>query len=687
MATYLTPGVYVEEKKSAVQPIEGISTSIAAFIGVAVKGPVNKATLITSVAEFVRVFGGPMPIITKEQEHYLYYAVRHFFAEGGTKCYVVRVTGYRDINDALSIQAKSSSRNFSAEQVDGTAVSDAFSVFASSPGTWGNGLQVQVENASRFSVLLAENITGGTEALTQLTLRENQDVQVGSVLFLVEQVTGVVKSVDASAKTITFQPGLTAEIPSLERPSFKYSITNGAKVFSPDMKFQAKATVPADKPVDVETAKTSDSIKLDSVVNVRGESLKAGDIINFSLGSSARVVVKKFVERPLPSGDKGMLVEFESAVLSKFDMTRTRVYALDFDIIVREGGTVVESHQHLSLMGTHKRDFIDERLGADSGASNLITAKKNAATGAVAVHTPLANLSGGDNGLHSSAPGFGHDDIIGSELTGTGLYALDTVKDVSILVIPNAPDGVAKAAIAYCEKRKNLFFVMDVPKTVSDPATYVEDKASSYAAIYYPWIIDDDPVTGKPILLPPSGAVAGSYAQTDTSRGVHKAPAGVDNGYLNSATGIQRIVTKAETDILYQKKINVIRKFPEGILIWGARTLAAEPAWKYVNVRRLFIFLEGSIERGLQWAVFEPNDYTLWKNIQRNVSSFLRVQWQEGKLVGSTEDKAFFVRCDEVTNTPDTINAGQVITEIGVAPSKPAEFVVFRFKQFVAKAK
>jgi hypothetical protein len=267
------------------------------------------------------------------------------------------------------------------------------------------------------------------------------------------------------------------------------------------------------------------------------------------------------------------------------------------------------------------------------------------------------------------------------------LFALDPVKDISILVVPNAPNAVAKAAIAYCEKRKDLFFVMDLPRTLSDPAAYVADKATSYAAIYFPWIFDDDPLTGKPLLLPPSGAVAGSYAQTDTSRGVHKAPAGIDNGYLNSATGIQKIITKAANDILYQKKINVIRKYPEGILIWGARTLSAEPAWKYVNVRRLFIFLEQSIERGLKWVVFEPNDYGLWKSIERNVSAFLRVQWEDGKLVGATDAQAFFVRCNATTNPPDTVNVGQVIAEIGAAPSKPAEFVVFRFKQFAGKAK
>jgi uncharacterized protein len=679
MATYLTPGVYVEEKKPAVQPIEGISTSVAAFIGVASKGPVNKATLITSFAEFVRVFGGPIPIIPATQEHYLYYGVRHFFVEGGTKCYVVRVTGYTDVNDASSIQAVNAFKDFSAVQIDGTtAVANAFRVSASSPGKWGEALQVQVENASRFSVLLGENITAGS--VTTATLRDNQDVQVGSVLYLIEQLTAVVKSVNTSTNTITIMPGLTAESAPVT-----FSIPDNAKVWSPDMKFMTQTDLTS--AVSTTTAVLSAAIKLDTVLNVRGEPLKAGDIINFARSAAATVVVKKFVDVTLSSGDRGMLVEFDSTAFVAMDKTRTKAYALDFDIVVKEAGAIAETHEHLSLINTNKRDYLNERLAPDSGASNLIFAREtNATVGVVVNNAAFANLAGGNDGL-ASAPAFGADDIIGSELTGTGLYALDVIKDASILVIPNAASAVAKAAIAYCERRKSLFFVMDLPSGTNDPSAYVADKASSYAAIYYPWIYDDDPVTGKPVLLPPSGAVAGSYAQTDVSRGVHKAPAGTENGYLNSATGIQRILTKGETDILYQRKINVIRKFPEGILIWGARTLAPEPAWKYVNVRRLFIFLEGSVERGLQWVVFEPNDYTLWKNIKRNISSFLRVQWEEGKLVGTTEDKAFFVRCDESTNTPDTINAGQVITEIGVAPSKPAEFVVFRFKQFVAKAK
>jgi len=239
MASYLTPGIYIEEQRSAVQPIEGVSTSVAAFLGVTRKGPVNRPTLVTSVAEFVRQFGGPIAVIPGTQEHYLYYAVRHFFGEGGTKCYVVRVAGYGDVNLPASLQAISSSKSFNGRLADGlTAVAGALQVQALTPGVWGDGLSVQVEQASRFSVLLEENVAGGT--ISQLTLQANQDVQLGSVLFVVAQVTGVVQSVNTSTLSITFQPMATAETGVVSA-----TIADNALVFTPDMKFISQVDVAA----------------------------------------------------------------------------------------------------------------------------------------------------------------------------------------------------------------------------------------------------------------------------------------------------------------------------------------------------------------------------------------------------------------------------------------------------------
>jgi hypothetical protein len=183
--------------------------------------------------------------------------------------------------------------------------------------------------------------------------------------------------------------------------------------------------------------------------------------------------------------------------------------------------------------------------------------------------------------------------------------------------------------------------------------------------------------------MPPAGAVVGTYAATDVRSGVHKAPAGLTDGFLNTAIGIEKVVTKGEHDVLNPQGVNVIRSFPgAGIVIWGARTVSADPEWRYVNVRRLFLFLEESIDEGTQSVVFEPNDLTLWRRIRRNISAFLRLQWIEGRLVGNKEEEAFFVKCDAETNPPESVDLGRVVTLIGVAPSKPAEFVIFRISQF-----
>jgi phage tail sheath protein FI len=206
---------------------------------------------------------------------------------------------------------------------------------------------------------------------------------------------------------------------------------------------------------------------------------------------------------------------------------------------------------------------------------------------------------------------------------------------------------------------------------------------SKYGALYTPWIVVFDPRNGGRIEIPPSGAVAGIYARSDGTRGVHKAPAGITDGKFRTALDVVKDFTDADQAKLNPKGINVIRK-KKGIgnVAWGARTVSTDPEWRYLNVRRLFLFLEKSIENATKWVVFEPNDKALWKSITRNVSAFLRIQWMNGALVGNTEEEAFYVKCDEETNPPESVELGRVITEIGVAPSKPAEFVIFRIAQW-----
>ena len=294
-----------------------------------------------------------------------------------------------------------------------------------------------------------------------------------------------------------------------------------------------------------------------------------------------------------------------------------------------------------------------------------------------------------------------------ADYTGEGVLALDqrsglaglaTIDEVSLLCIPNeATDlsGELKDALRIqCESLKDRFAILQVTEANPDPGNIFPPFASSYVAIYYPWIRVVDPGSGATLLIPQAGHVAGIYAATDEARGVHKAPANVEvagilvNDLPGDQKPLQYTVSKGDQEILNPLGINVIRDFRAsglGCRVWGARTLSSDAQWRYINVRRLFIFVEQSVIRGTQWVVFEPNDEMTWARVRRSISDFLTGVWQSGALVGATPDEAFFVRCDNTTMTQDDIDNGRLICLIGMAPAKPAEFVIFRFSQITGQ--
>jgi phage tail sheath protein FI len=245
--------------------------------------------------------------------------------------------------------------------------------------------------------------------------------------------------------------------------------------------------------------------------------------------------------------------------------------------------------------------------------------------------------------------------------------------------------AVQLAMIAHCELMGDRVAILDAPPgyDAQQIREWRVDKAgydSKYATLYWPWIKVFDPVAGKATFVPPSGHMAGIWARSDGERGVHKAPA---NEVVRGAISLELQLTKSEHDQLNPWGINCIRAFPgRGIRVWGARTLSSDPAWRYLNIRRLFNYLEGSILRGTQWVVFEPNDMALWERVKRTINAFLVRTWRDGALFGGTPGEAFFVKCDGENNTAETMDAGQLIVDIGVAPVKPAEFVIFRIAQF-----
>ncbi len=264
----------------------------------------------------------------------------------------------------------------------------------------------------------------------------------------------------------------------------------------------------------------------------------------------------------------------------------------------------------------------------------------------------------------------------------TGLKCFEEVDEIAIVAAPGQiSPAVQDALLSHCETRKDRFAVLDSPETITGGVDKLpKPRDSKYGGYYFPWIQVYDPDKGN-IFVPPSGHICGVYSRTDSERGVHKAPA---NEIVRGALGLKYNVSKGEQDLLNPKGINAIRFMNGGIRIWGARTLSSDPSWRYINVRRLFIMVESSIERATQWVVFEPNDHRLWKRVQRTIASFLTLLWRNGALMGTSPEQAFYVKCDEETNPPEVIDAGQLVVEIGLAPVKPAEFVIFRIGQMAS---
>lgn len=291
------------------------------------------------------------------------------------------------------------------------------------------------------------------------------------------------------------------------------------------------------------------------------------------------------------------------------------------------------------------------------------------------------------------------NDFIGDPAKRTGLGGLEALDDVRLVLCPDIMMGysgskadkdrvkaVQTAMLAHCENMRYRFAVLDTPPGLNAQQAKqwrsFLNFDSSYAALYYPWIqVADLSGSGKTSkFVPPSGHMVGIYNRTDSERGVHKAPA---NEVILGALDLEINLSKGEQDTLNPIGVNCIRSFPgRGIRVWGARTLSSDGSWRYINVRRLFILVGASLDVGMQWVVFEPNDSTLWAKVRRDVTSFLRTVWRSGALFGTTPEQAFYVKCDAEINPLEIRDLGQLIIEIGLAPVKPAEFVIFRISQW-----
>ncbi len=364
-----------------------------------------------------------------------------------------------------------------------------------------------------------------------------------------------------------------------------------------------------------------------------------------------------------------------------------------FKLVVKRGNKVEETYDAVTTARGK-----DNVVTVVAERSKLIRIEETATGAALAKpEKSRVTLQPGASAVPPPPP-LAADDYVGDVAERTGFGGLEAVDEITMLAVPDLMSAyqqgaldlegvqtVQLAMIAHCELMGDRMAILDPPPGLKpqqmkewrvDTAGY----DSKYAALYYPWPKVFDPASGTNVHVPPSGYLAGIWARNDESRGVHKAPA---NEVIRGAVALETQLTKAEHDLLNPVGVNCLRAFPgRGLRVWGARTLSSDPAWRYLNVRRLFNYLEESILGGTQWVVFEPNDDALWARIRRTIGAFLVNEWRKGALFGLTPDEAFYVRCDRETNPAEGIDAGQVICEVGVAPTKPAEFVIFRLAQF-----
>jgi phage tail sheath protein FI len=622
MPELLHPGVYIREVPSGLRPIEAVGTSTACFIGEAEKGTPNKPKMMTSWQEYEREYGSFI------SEAYLPYAVYYFFRNGGKKCYIVRVAKKAAMAEIVIKDGRD------------TDAKPALAISSSSPGEWGNKLDIDVTEGTIDPV--NEFMIVVKRADSVLEKHDNLSMNPDDLNY-VEKVVASSDYIKVVVKTKTSDQAGT-------------SISNSSPATSledPFRKFMVDINGDGMQEIELEGALGTGEAIAESIKNAvkKLKPKRASTDVKAFSSFDCKYTNQKYV---LTSGTKGV---------------RSSVKVYDYDSLTENAAG------YLLLGGAHGGT-------EQTGAAILRPANGgNYHIGDHKVGENVADVTEGTNGDSLSES----DYIEAFEL-------LDGVRDVNIICVPGMSHrSVIDMGSGYCEQRKDCFFIADVNRecdSKEEAKNFVNGLyKSSYSAVYFPWLRTLDPLTGVEKLMPPSGFVAGLYARTDATRGVWKAAAGTA-ATVRGVQGLTKELTDEEQDTLNPIGVNCIRHFPDaGTVIWGARTLMtkSDPEWRYVPIRRTAILLEQSIFNGIQWAVFEPNDEELWSSLRLNIKAFMMRLFREGAFQGSTPNDAFFVKCDSDTTTQGDIDAGIVNILVGFAPLKPAEFVVLKITQIVGQ--
>lgn len=644
------PGVYIEEIPSGVRTIVGVATSIAAFIDLFRRGPLDEAVQILSFADFEREFDG---LDTRSEASY---AVQQFFLNGGTEAWVVRVgTGNFAAATAVLGDAPLGGGNPVVRVTAGQRIRGAS---VENPGEWGDFLRVEVDydttNPARFFNLTVSEVA----------------MQAGRLVVLRTE----------TFRNLTMRPGVPNDALEVVNEGSKLVQLSRDPVWAaiPDPPFRpaATGTLGNNLPATPAIPDPAVSANLDFTVDPGTGPMAA--TLNYAGAAPADYPgLRPFLEAAIRAAGPDNPLLSGATVRLVGNGTATSPYR--FHVLGGRGGSGFDPAVTLTFAGA-------------AAATLRLTGAEGAAT-----NVQQHSLTGGNDGNPPNAAA-----LRGVEANKTGLYALEDVSIFNILCIPRAADlapndmrPVVAEAEAYCQQRR-AFLIIDIPQTVdsvADMQTWMSQNDTlrhRNAAVYFPRPMIADPLNENRLRsVGASGTMSGLYAQTDAARGVWKAPAGIDARLRNVQT-LGYILTDPENGVLNPLGINCLRNFPVYANVsWGARTLDGSDQqaseWKYIPVRRLALFIEESLYRGTKWVVFEPNDEPLWAQIRLNIGAFMHNLFRQGAFQGQTPREAYFVKCDKETTTQTDINLGIVNIVVGFAPLKPAEFVIIKIQQMAGQ--
>jgi phage tail sheath protein FI len=646
------PGVYIQEVPGGARPIQAAGTSTAAFVGVAERGPIGEVRRVFNFTQFQSIYGGFL------QNHYLAHGVFQFFNNGGAQCYVVRV--------ACDPTAQGVTPPKTADvtvQDRASTPQDALKLSASSEGAWGNSLEVAVrtsetdpENAFDLDVLWSD---GGPERPR-----------------LLETFSGLSMNPTSPSYVEAVVNGRSTYI----RVARNAANTNRIGGFVEGSRVSGTGPLLTPSQRKLQISMHGDGFQeIDLTEKLAGVDLSKLEAIGGALQAAIRATAPLRASTPTAEAYAKATVTLAGVGEAAGPRLRITSGQAQIDSTVEVAGVDDPQQNAAGPLGFGAR--ARSVHGSAEMRPRATEPPRLYPLGDAVKKPPISDVHKGEDG---STP---------TDLDYINAFKLlDPILDFSLLAVPGiGSEAVADAGMNYCRNRplSDCFFIADMElrdDTLEDAEIWRDTikTPNSYGAVYFPWLFMLDPNGGpEPIAVPPSGFVAGMYAQTDARRGVWKSPAGTQANLAGTVGLVTELTDQQQGGLnTHPKSVGVVRRFPgTGIVLWGARTLSSDPEYRYIAVRRMAIFLRVSIFNGVQWAVFEPNDEPLWSQLRLNLNAFMMTLFRQGAFQGATPDQAFFVKVDGETTLQADIDNGIVNILVGFAPLKPAEFVVVKISQ------